>query len=149
MEINISEEEQRQCFIEQWNNPNVFLVCEVPVFCRSVDLVTYDKRKKILTSIEFKTKNWKKAIEQVMSTAISFDYLEICIRKPKTEISQQKIVQCCSDIGIGLYFFDVETRKFEHRLIPQKVQKIWNVQKKQVIEFVEKGDVYARSHKNA
>ena len=115
MEINISEEEQRQCFIEQWNNPNVLLVCEVPVFCRSVDLVTYDKKEKILTSIEFKTKNWKKAIEQVMSTAIAFDYLEICIRKPKTEISQQKIVQCCLDIGIGLYFFDIEKRKFEHR----------------------------------
>lgn len=144
MEINISEEEQRQCFIEQWNNPNVFLVCEVPVFCRSVDLVTYDKKGKILTSIEFKTKNWKKAIEQVMSTAISFDYLEICIRKPKTEISQQKIVQCCADVGIGLYFFDIETRKFEHSLLPQKVQKIWKVQKKQVIEFVEKGDVICK-----
>lgn len=144
MEINISEEEQRQCFIEQWNNPNVLLVCEVPVFCRSVDLVTYDKKEKILTSIEFKTKNWKKAIEQVMSTAIAFDYLEICIRKPKTEISQQKIVQCCLDIGIGLYFFDIEKRKFEHRLMPQKVQRIWNVQKKQVIEFVEKGDVLCK-----
>jgi hypothetical protein len=144
MEINISEEEQRQCFIEQWNNPNVLLVCEVPVFCRSVDLVTYDKNEKILTSIEFKTKNWKKAIEQVMSTAISFDYLEICIRKPKTEISQKKIEQCCSDIGIGLYFFDIETRKFEHSLLPQKVQKIWKVQKKQVIEFVEKGDVICK-----
>lgn len=144
MEINISEEEQRQCFIEQWNNSNVFLACEVPVFCRSVDLVTYDKNKKILTSIEFKTKNWKRAIEQVLSTAIAFDYLEICIRKPKTELSQQKIVQYCSDVGIGVYFFDINTRSFEHRLVPQKVQKIWNVQKNQVIEFVEKGDVLCR-----
>lgn len=144
METNISEEEQRQCFIDQWDNPDVLLVCEVPVFCRSVDLVTYDKSQKILTSIEFKTKNWKKAIEQVMSTAISFDYLEICIRKPKTEVLQQKIMRCCADIGIGLYLFDVATKTFEHSLIPQKVHKIWSVQKRQVIEFVEKGDVVCK-----
>lgn len=144
MEINISEEEQRKYFIEQWDKPNIVLTCEVPVFCRSIDLVTYDKKEKVLTSIEFKTKNWKKAIEQVMSTAISFDYLEICVRKPKTEASKQNIIQCCSDIGIGVYFFDVETKGFEHSLLPQKVHKIWNVQKKQVIEFVEKGDSLCR-----
>lgn len=144
MEINISEEEQRQCFIEQWDNPTVVLACEVPVFCRSVDLVTYDKKQKILTSIEFKTRNWKRAIEQVLSTAISFDYLEICIRKPRTEISQQKVIRCCADIGIGLYFFDTETKVFEHSLMPQKAHKIWNVQKRQVIEFVEKGNVLCK-----
>ena len=140
MENNISEEQQRQCFIEQWEDEKIDLVCEVPVFCRSVDLVVYDKEHSVITSIEFKTQKWKKAVEQVVSTAIAFDYMEICIRKPKTEASQQRIIEYCRKMGVGVYFFDTTSKTFEHTLLPQKVQKIWNVQKKQVIEFVEKGD---------
>lgn len=144
MEINISEEEQRQCFIEQWNDMSVELVCEVPVFCRSVDLVAYDKKSKQITSIEFKTLKWKKAVEQVLSTAIAFDYMEICIQKPKTEVAQQRILEYCDNLGVGVYFFDTKTRIFEHALMPQKIQKIWKIQKEQVIEFVEKGDTLCK-----
>lgn len=144
MEINISEEEQRQCFIEQWSDMTVELVCEVPVFCRSVDLVVYDKRNKQVTSIEFKTLKWKKAVEQVLSTAIAFDYMEICIQKPKTKAAQQRVLEYCGDFGVGVYFFDTKTRVFEHPLIPQKIQKVWRIQKEQVIEFVEKGDILCK-----
>lgn len=140
MENKIAEEEQRQLFIDNWKNKTVQLVCEVPVFCRSVDLVKYDKKRKIVTAVEFKTHNWKRAIEQVISTAVSFDYLEICIQKPKTKKTQNNILDTCKKLGIGLYFFEIESQKFEYALQPQKVDKIWNVQKTQVIEFIEKGE---------
>lgn len=139
MEINISEEEQRELFLKSWKE-DVQLICEVPVFCRSVDLVKYNKDENTVTAIEFKTKNWKRAIEQVMSTAISFDYVEICIRKPKTQKAQENVLQHCSIMGVGVYFFDIDTMGFEHSILPQKVEKIWKVQKTQVIEFIEKGE---------
>ncbi len=149
MDYNISEEEQRGCFIEQWIDSKSSLFCEVPVFCRSVDLVIYDKREGKLTSVEFKTNNWKRAVEQVMGTAISFDYMEICVRKPKTKESQKRILDYCDEIGVGVYFFDVENRTFEHILYPQSTHRIWSAQKKLVIEFLEKGDSYAGCHKDA
>lgn len=136
----ITEEEQRQLFIDNWKNKTVQLVCEVPVFCRSVDLVKYDKKRKTVTAVEFKTHNWKRAIEQVISTAVSFDYLEICIQKPKTKKTQNSILDMCKELGIGLYFFEIESQRFEYILQPQKVDKIWKVQKTQVIKFIEKGE---------
>ncbi len=144
MENNISEEEQRKYFIMNWSEMDTQLICEVPVFCRSVDLVKYNKLKNTVSAIEFKTKNWKRAVEQVMSTAISFDYVEICIRKPKTKKAQDTIIEYCSKMGIGVYFFLVNDFKFEHAVLPQKVDTIWNVQKCQVIDFIMKGETYAR-----
>lgn len=137
---NISEEEQRQFFIDTWNDNEVQLFCEVPVFCRSIDLVKYDKKRNTVTAIEFKLSNWKRAIDQVISTAISFDYLEICICKPKMQKTQNNIIETCKTLGIGLYFFDMDNRKFEYMTKAQKVKKIWNVQKSQVIEYIEKGE---------
>lgn len=140
MENRISEEEQRRLFITNWKDKTIKLVCEVPVFCRSVDLVKYDQKNKAITAVEFKTRNWKRALEQVISTAVSFDYLEICIQKPKTLKAQENIIKECSEVGVGVYFFVNDLQQFEYVLLPQKVDKIWNVQKSQVIDFIEKGD---------
>ena len=93
MENKISEEEQRRLFINHWHDKDVQLVCEVPVFCRSVDLVKYNQKARAVTAVEFKTHNWKRALEQVISTSVSFDYLEICVQKPKTTKAQEKIIR--------------------------------------------------------
>ena len=144
MKNNITEEEQRKSFISNWDENDTKLICEVPVFCRSVDLVKYNRVQNTVSAIEFKTKNWKRAVEQVMSTAISFDYVEICIRKPKTKKAQDSIIECCINMGVGVYFFDSDELKFEHVVLPQKVEKMWSVQKSQVIDFIIKGESYAR-----
>jgi len=144
MEINISEEEQRKYFLDKWKEKDTKFICEVPVFCRSIDLVKYNKKKNTVSAVEFKTKNWRRAVEQVMSTAISFDYVEICVRKPKTVKAQETIKEYCSAIGVGVYFFDTGALNFEHILEPEKVEKIWNVQKAQVIDFILKEDTYAK-----
>lgn len=144
MEINISEEEQRRYFLDKWKEKDTQFICEVPVFCRSIDLVKYNHKNNTVSAIEFKTKNWKRAVEQVMSTAISFDFIEICVRKPKTIKAQDAIKEYCQAVGVGVYFFDAEALDFEHILEPEKVEKIWNVQKAQVIDFILKGDAYEK-----
>lgn len=139
MENKISEEEQRQLFIDHWYDNDVQLVCEVPVFCRSVDLVKYNQKERAVTAVEFKTHNWKRALEQVISTSVSFDYLEICVQKPKTRKVQEKIITTCGEHGVGIYFMENEKQQFEHVLLPQKVRRMWEVQKTQVIQFIERG----------
>lgn len=144
MEINISEEEQRKYFLDKWKEKDTQFICEVPVFCRSIDLVKYNCKKNTVSAIEFKTKNWKRAVEQVMSTAISFDFVEICVRKPKTIKTQETIKEYCQTVGVGIYFFDTNALDFEHILKPKRVEKIWSVQKDQVIDFILKGDIYEK-----
>lgn len=140
----ISEEEQRRLFINHWHDNDVQLVCEVPVFCRSVDLVKYDQKERAVTAVEFKTHNWKRALEQVISTAVSFDYLEICIQKPKTRKAQENIIHTCGERGVGIYFMENEKQQFEHVLLPQRVKRMWEVQKMQVIQFIERGGCIPR-----
>lgn len=54
--------------------------------------------------------------------------------------TQNNIIENCQTLGIGLYFFDVDDHKFEYVTKAQKVEKIWNVQKSQVIEYIQKGE---------
>lgn len=136
MEVNISEEEQRNYFLTKWKEKDTRFICEVPVFSRSIDLVKYDQKNNTISAIEFKTRNWKRAVEQVMSTSISFDYVEICVRKPKTIKTQEAIKEYCRGMGVGIYFFDTDELEFEHILQPERVKKMWNVQKIQVIDFI-------------
>lgn len=135
-DIRRSEEEQRKLFISLFYSTDERLFCEVPVFSRSIDVVKYNMKTGLITAIEFKIDNWKRAIKQALSVGISFDYLEICIPKPKLFKTQENIMRECQQQGIGLYFFDTETLKFHKVIEPIKVQNIWETQKSQVIKYV-------------
>lgn len=135
-DIRRSEEEQRKFFISSFSSTDEKLFCEVPVFSRSIDVVKYNTKTGLITAIEFKVDNWKRAITQALSVGISFDYLEICIPKPKLSKTQENIIKECQLQGIGLYVFDAEMSKFHKVVEPIKVQNIWEMQKSQVIKYV-------------
>jgi len=135
-EAILSEEQQRQEFVLSFDSKDEKLFCEVPVFCRSIDLVKYNLITGNITAIEFKRKDWKRAINQALCVSICFDYLEICVPKPKTEKTKEKMITECSRQGIGLYFYDEYHYIFTKVLEPAKVNDIWEVQKTSVIEYV-------------
>lgn len=132
-----SEEGLRKNFLESFNEKNYKLICEVPVFCRSIDVVKYNTVSQEVSAIEFKLADWKRAIKQALKVGICFDYLEICIPKPKTAKAMDTIVSSCSDLGIGLYLYDYENGLFEYILRPKHTENIWAIQKKSVINYVE------------
>lgn len=134
----ISEEDQRNFFLKYFNNenPNELFYREVPVFSRSIDLVKYNKNINQITAIEFKLHDWKRAIKQALSVSISFDFLEICIPKPKTKKTQDRIITKCGDYGIGVYFFNEEGKKFNKVLDSKKKYDIWETQKIEVIKYI-------------
>ena len=132
----ISEQEQRTLFINSYNEHEINLYCEVPVFCRSVDLVKHNINDQSISAVEFKTTNWRRAIEQVLEVSISFDFLEICVIEPKTEKTKNNIIKSCSHFGIGLYFFNQETLIFSHIVESQRVNNAWDLQKMQVIRII-------------
>ena len=56
---------------------------EVPVFSRSVDLVELDGHSRKITAVEFKITDWKRALKQLSEISLCFDYLILCVPKPK------------------------------------------------------------------
>lgn len=109
---------------------------EIPVFSRSVDLVEYDTRLGKITAIEFKIKDWKRAIDQLIKVSPCFDYLVLCMPKPKTEKCLRNIISTCSKTGIGLITWEADNNAFIYECSPKEVDNIWKVQKRQVINYM-------------
>ena len=119
---------------------NVQLVREVPVYSRSVDMVEYDTEKECLTAVEFKIHDWKRAIQQLISVAACFDYLVLCIPKPKTEQCSKNIENTCVSLGIGLFYWDSADDTFSHVCLEQQTNQIWKVQKEQIIDYMNEAE---------
>jgi hypothetical protein len=130
------EAKQQQAFVSSFNNDTEQLFCEVPVFCRSIDVVKYNRKTGIITAIEIKRSDWKRAINQALSVSICFDYLEICVLKPKTHRTQERMIDVCKQIGIGLYFYDEQQMTFDKIVEPLKVCDVWKIQKSSVVDYV-------------
>lgn len=66
-----SEAELRSRFIKNiGNRDDIDVYIEVPVFCRSVDLVIQEKQNAEIFAIEFKLHDWKRAIQQAQSVGL-------------------------------------------------------------------------------
>ncbi|MVB12313.1 hypothetical protein CAFE_30460 [Caprobacter fermentans] len=131
-----SEEELRESFLKSFKEKNQQLICEVPVFSRSIDVVKYNNISHEVSAIEFKLSDWKRAIKQALRVGICFDYLEICIPKPKTDRAINTVVNSCTEQGIGLYFYNYENDFFEYVLRPKHIEDVWTVQKASVINYI-------------
>lgn len=76
-------------------------VCrEVPILGRSADLAYVDQD--VLFSVEFKLRDWRKAIQQARDHRLAADYSYICM--PKRNVSEALSVEL-NKHGVGLFFY--------------------------------------------
>ncbi len=80
------------------------IVLEVPYLSRCIDMVLVDRDDKII-SIEFKLKNWKKAIEQAQDHKLGVDKAYICMPDNKRECSEA-MYNSLVNSGVGLFGYD-------------------------------------------
>lgn len=146
--MKISEVELLNSFINVYKNNEIKMHIEVPVFSRSVDLVIQDTRKETITAIEFKKHDWKRAIMQVQRVSLCFDYLYICILKPKTQKGYHSVMNNCEAKGIGLFMYDINEKAFEKFINCPKAETVWSTQKLRVIGYLEARE-YERDIKNS
>ena len=133
-----SEAELRACFINDvGNRENLDVYVEVPVFCRSVDLVIQEKQSAEIFAIEFKLHDWKRAIQQAQSVGLCFDYLYICLPKPKTDFSANKIRDACIANGVGLIFYDTERREFFEEVEAPRTVDMWEKERCRIVNYLE------------
>ncbi len=109
---------------------------EVPVFARSVDLVELNNKTSELTAIEFKIKDWKRALNQLNSVVSCFDYLVLCVPLPKTQKCMNRIENACNEFGVGLYYWDAENSILLQACTEKKNSGIWELQKRHIINYI-------------
>lgn len=105
---------------------------EVPLLGRSVDLA-YIFRGKIF-AIEFKLKNWRRAIDQSRDHLLGADFAYICMpeRKVTDEMRQE-----LESYGIGLVFFKKDGRwPFKEVISARPSDEIWSVARMRTFEYV-------------
>ena len=135
---SISEAELRGCFVDIYKNAGRRrLYLEVPVFSRSVDLVIQDADDLSVMAVEFKLHDWRRAIAQVQIVAICFDYLGVCLPKPKTEKGYRSVVDACKASKICLYLYDAQSKMFERVLDGPRMTNVWDAQKNRLIRYLE------------
>lgn len=135
---SLSEAELRDYFVDAYKNAGKMkLYLEVPVFSRSVDLVIQDAGNASVTAVEFKLHDWRRAIAQVQSVAICFDYLGVCLPKPKTEKGYRSVFDACRAGRICLYLYDAESETFGKVLDSPRTPNVWDVQRKRIIGYLE------------
>ena len=103
----ISEYELVQLTKNQFGSDSYFE--EISFFRRSIDLVILEKDG-ILKTIEFKLKDWKRAVRQIIDHQVVADYSYLCM--PKRNISFEMTALLKSH-GIGLYLYDLQTKELE------------------------------------
>ena len=80
------------------------IVLEVPYMSRCIDMIIVDNDYK-LVSVEFKIKNWRKALEQAKDHMLGADKSYVCIPKPPKEVSPILIAEL-EKCGVGLLLYD-------------------------------------------
>ena len=115
---------------------------EVPVFSRSVDLVEFDSHSKKITAVEFKISDWKRAIRQLSDISICFDYLILCVPKPKTDKCIESIKNACLEKGMGLILWDQSDNSFMRICEPAAVTDIWKEPKRMILKYLKEREVY-------
>ena len=79
---------------------------EIPYMSRSIDMVIVEKSDRIIT-IEFKLKNWKKALKQAKVHKYGANEAYICMPEPARGF-QEEFIRALENAGIGLYQYKSE-----------------------------------------
>lgn len=105
---------------------------EVPLLGRVVDLV-YIHGGDVFT-IEFKLRDWRKALSQARDHLLGADYAYICmLRRRVTDALREGL----EDAGVGLLFYkDGSQWPFEEVISAPKSKDTWSVAKSMLIEYV-------------
>ncbi|MDR4496343.1 MAG: hypothetical protein MRK02_00165 [Candidatus Scalindua sp.] len=95
---------------------------EVPLLGRSIDLAYILNGK--LFAVEFKLKNWRRAIRQAKDYKLGVDFAYICMPERDVSTIMRKAIE---DAEVGLIFYR-ETGKwpFKEIIKAPKSQEIWN-----------------------
>lgn len=113
--------------------PGLTVCCDVPLLGRCVDMAYI--REGMLTTVEFKVRDWRRAILQARDHQLAADYCYICM--PRRNVSDALRAQLAST-GIGLTFYrEKGTWPFELIVEAERSHDTWDAARSQTWTYVE------------
>jgi len=112
--------------------PGISPCFEVPLMGRSVDLAYIHKRS--VVTVEFKLRDWKRAILQAKDHLLGADYAYICL--PARAISEE-LRRVLREVGVGLLFYSkTGDWPFETAIEACRSRETWSVARSGVIKYI-------------
>ena len=119
---------EKKCFKFSW---------QVPLHNRVVDLVMINQEGS-LVGIEFKLKNWKRALEQASLNSSSFDFVYVCLPGGKY---LDKLKKDAEELGVGVMVYDDSIDTIKVELKAKKIMRQWKPNIKYLRDYLESRDV--------
>ena len=105
---------------------------EVPLLGRTIDLVYIDNG--VVVTIEFKLRDWRRAISQARDHLLGADYAYICM--PRRTVTDGLRLEL-EEAGVGLVFYkDGDEWPFEEIVAAPKSKDTWITARSMLVEYV-------------
>lgn len=112
--------------------PSIRVCCEVPVLGRSVDLAYV--RDGVLVTVEFKVRDWRRALLQVRAHLLAADYCYICM--PNRRVSNDMELSL-ERTGVGLLFYTEEGKwPFTQVIEAKRSEETWETARTWALEYI-------------
>lgn len=112
-------------------------IWQVPFFNKVIDLVAIDNQNN-LVGIEFKLKDWKKALKQAITNSNAFDYLYVCVPGGKYTLS---LIEKANELGIGVMIYNSEVNTIRIIHAAEKINRQWLPNKNFLINYVKERNI--------
>lgn len=115
------EEDLEKAAIPFFREKRLLCSWRVPLYDRVIDLVAIDKEGNLI-GIEFKLRNWKRALEQVRTNLNAFDYGYVCLPGGNY---LNRLLKKAKQLGIGVMIYNEDIRTIKIILEAQRVDPQW------------------------
>jgi len=115
------EKELEQAAIPFLKSFLIYYVWQVPLYTRMIDLVGIDRNDQLI-GIEFKLKNWKRALQQAYRNVNAFDYVYVCL--PDGRYRNDLITEA-QKWGIGVLIYDFNKKGIVIASQGKKIVRQW------------------------
>lgn len=116
------------------NNYTIFK--EVPFFNRCIDAVLL--KGEIIITIEFKIKDWRRAVRQIKTHLLAADYSYLCM--PERGIPTE-LFDILSKMGVGLWLFSMDDKEISERLAPKPSFIQQPMLKEKILKYISQGAI--------
>lgn len=104
---------------------------EVPLYNRVIDAVLLKDNR--LITVEFKIKDWRRALGQIKTHLLAADYAYLCMPKIKVP---EALMPLLSRMGVGLWLFDVEKKTLAEMLKPEPSYLQQLILKEKILKYL-------------
>jgi hypothetical protein len=106
---------------------------EVPLYNRVIDAVLL--KGDCLITVEFKIRDWRRALGQIKTHLLAADYAYLCMPKIKVP---EALMSLLSRMGVGLWLFDIDSKTLAESLKAEPSCLQQSILKEKILKYLDR-----------